>query len=55
MLKKVCRIILFKKYYNYKRGWYILNVPQDLPSLNDKKQFIIETIEFLERNINIKK
>jgi hypothetical protein len=49
------RIILYKRYYKIREDWHTLYVPMELPSLDDKKQFIIETIEFLERNVNIKK
>ena len=47
-------ITLLKKLFNKKNKAFIkLNVPSTFETLNDKQQAIIETIEFMERNINI--
>ncbi len=49
-------ITLLRKLFNKKKKAFIkLNVPSTFETLNDKRQAIIETIEFMERNININK
>lgn len=42
-----------QKLFKRKKDRLTLQVPTELPTLSDKQQFIIETIEFLERNINV--
>ena len=55
MQKLIYKILSLKKLFDKKEETVMLTVPTTLPSLNDKRQAIIETIEFLERNINIVK
>lgn len=55
ILQKMLRLTLFERLFKKERASLFLVVPLELDCLNDKKQFIIETTEFLERNINISK
>lgn len=53
MLQKMYKTSSLQRLFKRKKARITLNVPTELPTLSDKKQFIIETVEFLERNINV--